>query len=727
MKEGALLAANSALKVVKDKFVGGFDRTEREKKSWFTVVDCCGIIGYCGPPGKEACPVLTSGVHLLQNRGYDSCGITTLSAGKRKAMTTTKFASRGTTSDSVDLLMEHAPARHKGHTMGIAHTRWATHGGKTDANAHPHEDYKNRISLVHNGTINNFQELKAELLAKKVAFQSETDSEVIANLIGVYLDEGNNFKDAVTKAVKRLTGTWGLLVMHKDDDKGFMCARHGSPLIIGASPCRKEVFVASEPLALATHTNEYVGLKDGDICYISVDKGIDHLETEGRSRRLIEVGVVEKDCAPYPHWTLKEIAEQPQALARALNFGARLNGRGDQSIKLGGLDLKEAKLANLKKLILSGCGTSLYAAIYGEQLFKYLEVFDAVQAVDAAEISSTSFPRPSEECAVLALSQSGETRDVVEALECAERLNVKTLSIVNQVGSLVARMTNCGVYLNAGREVAVASTKAFTSQVCVLALVAGWFAQHARIARAGTHSACAHCSQEPMVKPIVPANCSTQSAAPIASVEKSIGISGEKSGSSRGCTNGCAWQLKCERRLERLREALLRLPLTASQLLSLEPECKAVAQSLQNARSMFILGKGFAYPVALEGALKIKEISYVHAEGFAGGSLKHGPFALLDEGERTPVVMLIFDDVHKHHMITAAQQVRARGAKVIAITDDPAAVQGVAHETIVVPSNGVLTALGAAIPLQLIAYHMALARGINPDKPRGLAKTVTTI
>lgn len=323
-------------------------------------------------------------------------------------------------------------------------------------------------------------------------------------------------------------------------------------------------------------------------------------------------------------------------------------------------------MQKIKNLLISGCGTSYYAGLYGQLLMRWLDCFDSVDLVDSSEIDADSFQRPSNECAILAISQSGETRDVVQALNVAETLNVKRLSIVNQVGSLVARMSGCGVYLNAGREVAVASTKAFTSQVAVLGLLSIWFAQ-----------------------------------------------------------------LKEDRasRINQLADALHRLPVAAGQLVAMDSKMKQVATQIGNKSDMFILGKGFAYPVALEGALKIKEISYIHAEGFAGGQLKHGPFALIDEMTKTPVVLLIFNDQHVSAMVNAAQQVKSRGAEVIVITDDPTipGLDGIVDTQIVIPSNGPLTALGASIPLQLLAYHLAILKGINPDKPRGLAKTVTVM
>ncbi|CDJ53494.1 glucosamine--fructose-6-phosphate aminotransferase (isomerizing), putative [Eimeria brunetti] len=578
---------------------------------------CCGIVGYIGTGNVE--PVLMEGIEILQNRGYDSCGMTTI--GSDGQLITTKFASRGSTSDCIQLLKKEAPALHDGHHIGIAHTRWATHGAKTDTNAHPHMDWKKRISLVHNGTIDNFAQLKKDLIAKGCLFLTETDSEVIANLIGYKLDLGLSFEDAVAESVAQLQGTWGLCVIHKDFPDRIVLARNGSPLLVGSS--------------------------DGQLL-------------ESRDMHRIATETVETSPDPFPHWTLKEIFEQPQSLARALNYGGRIMAHGNR-VKLGGLDQNKDLLA-IRNLLLAGCGTSLYAGMYGEQLMQWLACFDQVRAIDATELEQHSLPK--HDAGILLLSQSGETLDTIRACQIADEHAVRKFSIVNSVGSLLARMTSCGVYLNAGREVAVASTKAFTSQVTVLALVSSWFWQNLR-------------SED------YPDRCNA------------------------------------------LLDALHRLPVYAGMTLNAHGACKRIAEKLKDAQTLFVLGKGFGYPVALEGALKIKEISYIHAEGFAGGALKHGPFALIDDKARTPVIMIVLGDQHAALMLNAAQQVKARGAYLLCVTDYPELVQDIADDYIVIPSNGPLTALLAAIPLQLLAYELSVARGINPDKPRGLAKTVT--
>jgi glucosamine--fructose-6-phosphate aminotransferase (isomerizing) len=354
--------------------------------------------------------------------------------------------------------------------------------------------------------------------------------------------------------------------------------------------------------------------------------------------------------------------EQPQAISRALNLGGRIDRDGQ--IKLGGLDQNAANMLSIRNLVMAACGTSYYASLYGAQLMRSLQAFDTVQPIDAAELSNDFLPRRAP--GVLLVSQSGETKDVHRALQLAQNVSVPTLSVVNAVGSLIARSTKCGVYTNAGREHAVASTKAFVTQVTVMALIAAWFSQ------------------------------------------------------KRSAAEGTGASL----RQTALVEALHDLPTYTRLALKTRDQMKSIAAKLTTKEHMFILGKGYAEPIAREGALKIKEITYTHAEGFPGGALKHGPFALIEEG--TPVVLLILDDQHAALMNTAVQEVRARGAYTIVITDNERIIDKKAvNELVKIPSNGPLTALLATVPLQLLAYELAVAKGISPDMPRNLAKSVT--
>lgn len=605
----------------------------------------CGIVGYVGkkPMARE---VLLAGLTILENRGYDSAGLATLSPSD--TIDVTKFASLGV-SDALAQLAAASQA-HNGRSIGIAHTRWATHGGKTDENAHPHTDMKKRVALVHNGVIENAGDIRRELEAKGIVFESETDTESIAQLLGAYLDEGLAMREALQKTIERLRGTWGLAVMHTGEPTHLYVARNGSPIVIGVG--KEQMFIASEPTAFAQYTKDYIALKDGEIVIVdalAADVNLERIETMPEEE-------IPTSPDPYPHWTIKEIFEQPEAMSRALNHGGRF--ADDLNVKLGGLDAQEETLLTIKHLVIAACGTSFHAGLYASQLMRDLHAFETVQVIDASELTDAHFAPQG--AGLLVISQSGETKDVHRALVRAQEKGIPAFSVVNRVRSLIARSTNCGVYLNAGYEHAVASTKAFTTQVTVLSLIAIWFAQH-----------------------------------------KEHGVQMRRT----------------------LIEELHRLPTLARQALRTEEACKALAEELKDATDLFVLGKGDAMSIAYEGALKIKEITYIHAEGYPGGALKHGPFALIAEG--TPIILTIFDDEHGHLMRTAAQEVRARGAKVIVITDRADFVKDVADTVLEIPNNGRFTALLSVLPLQLIAYHVAVLRGYNPDKPRNLAKAVT--
>jgi glucosamine--fructose-6-phosphate aminotransferase (isomerizing) len=647
----------------------------------------CGIIGVVGPPGQEhATPFLLEGLTILQNRGYDSAGISTIhQSGTDNSLSTTKMASIGA-SDSIDQLKKAAPDRHSGDTVGVAHTRWATHGAKTDENSHPHEDQSQTVAVVHNGTIENYAELKAELEKEGVVFKSQTDTEVIAQLIGRHLKNGGLLVDAVRNTVTRLRGTWGLAVMSRDEPDRIVVARHGSPLVIGLG--EKRAFVASEPIAFARHTRRFIRLHDGQIATVKADgSGIDLSQVEeapdSEPVELTPSGFFPGTKEKITTWLLKEIVEQPESTLRALAYGGRFTSDAS-GVKLGGLDASAFTLDSIKDMILTGCGTSLYGAMYGAKLMRWMGgPFRSVAAVDSAELVGEMLPVRGG--GMLCLSQSGETKDALRALELAEG-KMPRLSIVNKVGSAIASTTGCGVYLNAGRENSVASTKSFTSQVTVLGLVAAWFAQR-RIACSG---------------PSAPLDCASEMPA------ESVG--------------------EMTRRVHDLVQNLSSLPTLIGMTLQRNAQCRDLATRLKGTNHMFILGKGFAEPVALEAALKIKEVARVHAEGFSGGALKHGPFALLEPG--TPVILFVLNDQHGELMRVAAQETKARGAHNIVITDSPHLARGIAapEDTFLIPRNGPLTALLGVVPMQLLAFHMAHQNpliGLSLDTPRNLAKAVT--
>jgi len=630
--------------------------------------DCCGIAGVVGATG-DAREFLIEGLTILKNRGYDSAGIATISDKPSDGLTVTKYASVGENADGLNLVKERSLAS-KGHHIGIAHTRWATHGGKTDENAHPHLDTSGKIALVHNGTLNNANELRRELQSRGHKFSSQTDTEVIAKLIGETYDNmggSASVKEATEKAMTRCDGTWGLGIMCTDAPDELVVACNGSPLVIGIGADR--MFIASETSAFNRYTKNFISMKDGEI-------GVLHADGTTLDLGRMQVAPdqeVKLSPAPYSHWTLKECYEQPEAIGRALGFGGRLMA---DKITLGGLEKMAEKLATVDFLTLCACGTSLNAARYAEKLMKHLGSFDVVHSIDAAEVEPSDFPHDSSaaaKSAFLVVSQSGETKDVARVVNAAQEKDVTVLSVVNSVGSLIARLTKLGVYCNAGRENAVASTKAFTTQVTVLALIALWFR------------------------------------------ELKDRMNGTKVASAES---------------NNLRESLMRLPICFGMALKTREKCKQVAERLNGKDHCFVLGKGYGEPVAMEGALKIKEMCYLHAEGYSGGALKHGPFALIESDENgkngaTPIIMLIFDDDHAHHMRTAAEEVKARGADVIIITDKKSLAEGLDDDPLVIPSNGPLTALGAVLPIQLMSFELAMLRGINPDTPRNLAKAVT--
>eukprot|EP00485_Elphidium_margaritaceum_P008201 CAMPEP_0202686498 /NCGR_PEP_ID=MMETSP1385-20130828/2258_1 /ASSEMBLY_ACC=CAM_ASM_000861 /TAXON_ID=933848 /ORGANISM="Elphidium margaritaceum" /LENGTH=707 /DNA_ID=CAMNT_0049341083 /DNA_START=152 /DNA_END=2275 /DNA_ORIENTATION=- len=661
-------------------------------------VRACGIMGMVSDD-EYVVDYLLEGLTILQNRGYDSAGVATISApsSTSNGLSCTKYASRGSTSDSLDLLRSKCPQAHETDKCGIAHTRWATHGAKTDRNAHPHCDYKSRIAIVHNGTISNCAELKSELQKKGIVFQSETDTEVIANLIGFFLDEieANPDKyeqtapnthsiksDRALKSVQRddvatafelalnkLDGSWGLAMIANDTPSKIYAARNGSPLMIGLDLQNKRNFIASEHTAFAKYTRDYISLNEGEIAVITAD---DISIEDGKSRiqtvENFDIDEYKTSPAPFPTWTEKEIMEQPLAVSKALSYGARL--AYSDEVVLGGLASNIETLQKIRNLIITGCGTSLNAARYAKRLMEYLASFDVVQVVDSAEVVHDIFPRGCklrEATGILAISQSGETKDVLEALKIADSFNISAFSVVNSVGSAIARETNCGVYCYAGRENAVASTKAFTSQVTVLSLIAAWFAQMS-----------------------------------------------DRDGNKH--------------RKQLLINSLHKLhTYVGGAIHGTREQCLQIANEIRDAQHIFVLGKGFAESIAYEGALKIKEITYIHAEGYSGGALKHGPFALIDE--QVPVIMIILDDEHSKVMVCNAHEIEARGAQMIYITDNRELLTGLSQtdKIIEIPNNGPLTALLAVIPLQLIAYYLAQARGVDPDKPRNLAKAVTVV
>ncbi len=609
----------------------------------------CGIIGYTGP--KKAMPVLLRGLKLLEYRGYDSSGI---SLGDKGKIRTYKKAGKLA---EMEAILPSSPRE----TAGIGHTRWATHGGPTDLNAHPHVGSTGRVSIVHNGIIDNHVVLRRELESMGTVFASETDSEVIAQLVESALRENAEAgpEAAVLKALARLQGTFGLAVLFADYPGLVVGARNGSPLVLGIG--EGECFLASDPAAFGGAAREAVFLRDGEIAFLR--PGV--WETRDFRGARVESEAQPLDAAAHPgelgecpDWLLKEILEEPDAAARALGNGGRLL-RDLGTAKLGGLGLEPRELLGLERVVLFGMGSGLHAAMIGARLLEDWARMPAA-ALDASELRSSN-PIVDAGTLYVAVSQSGETADTIGAARELLTKGGRVVGVINAVGSTLARLCNGGVYVHAGAEISVATTKAFVNQALVLALLALLLGRMRALSL------------------------------------------------SRG---------------RQIVDALEAFPGLAAKALTLVPDIARIAQRVRGEASAFVVGRGPLYPAALEGALKLKELSYVHAEGLAAGSLKHGPLALVSEG--TPVYVLAFAGDSYDKTLIAASEVRARGGLLVLVTDvdDP---QAPFAERILLPNCGEdLAPILAVLPFQLLGRELALLLGRDVDRPRNLAKSVTT-
>ena len=630
----------------------------------------CGIIGYLG---ADAFPeTILQGLRLLQNRGYDSVGIGFIHDNELQCV---KYASTNTNNalDTVEAVIQQMPVAFESN-IAIGHTRWATHGKKTDINAHPHFDNSKKVAVVHNGIIENFKELRAELMAEGYTFLSQTDTEVISVLIGKYLCEYSTqdnkdppIQTAIQQAVARLMGTWALVIIHADFPHKIWITRNGSPLLLGIE--EDFVVVASEQIAFGNAIKNYIVLENHDIIEITwmeskeikcevishTDKEFEHY----KMNRKVDQGRVEvSPPAKYSHWMLKEIEEQGDAILRAMNNGGRIQPL--DSVKLGGLDGCKDSLDSIRHLILLGCGTSFHAGWWSLDIFKSLGIMDTVTIYDGAEFQETDIPRCGK-TGVILLSQSGETKDLHRCIQLAKNSGLMTIGVVNVPDSLIARETECGVYLNAGREVAVASTKSFTNQCVVLAMIAVWFAQQR-------------------------------------------GVSLEKR--------------------KRILTDLQKLPYQVKTVLEMAgKEIPAQIPHFRNTTSLFLLGKGSAEAVAKEGALKLKEIAYIHAEGYSSSALKHGAFALICE--RLPIIVLDIAEEHRSKNQNALEEILARNAYVLHITDTTVINKGDSLYSLQIPTNRTFGAILANIYIQLLSYYVAVDLDYSPDFPRNLAKVVT--
>jgi len=605
----------------------------------------CGIIGYIG--GKAATPFLLEGLKRMEYRGYDSAGVAVYDG----ASVVTRRAAGKIARLEAALLK--APVDG---TVGIGHTRWATHGPPTERNAHPHLSADGTVAVVHNGIIENATTLKAALQEAGYDFRSDTDTEVVAHLVQE-LYEGS-LEDAVIMALAKIEGTYGIAVVSSRDPGKIVAARKGSPLLLGIG--EHEHFVASDASAILAHTRQVVYLNDGDVAVIARD-GYRVLDVNAMplARRVDkidwEIGAIER--GGYAHFMLKEIFEQPQTVENTMRGRLILE---DGTSKLGGLNLTHEQLMAVDNIIITACGTSWHSALIGELLIE--ELCRIPVEVEYASEFRYRNPIVTDTTLCIVISQSGETADTLAAMREAKRRGARTLGLVNVVGSTIAREDDGGIYLHAGPEIGVASTKAFTSQVVALALFT------LKLAR------------------------------------------------KRG--------LSVVRGME-MAQALAALPAQIQQVLDHAEQIEQIAEEFKRAPNFLYLGRGVNFPVALEGALKLKEISYIHAEGYPAAEMKHGPIALIDE--MMPVVFVVPHDAVFDKVVSSIQEVKARKGNIIAITsrDEPALKGIVDYEFRIPETIDLLMPVLASIPLQLLAYYIAVKRGSNVDQPRNLAKSVT--
>ena len=617
----------------------------------------CGIFAFLGYDFDIE--KLYQNLLLLQNRGYDSAGMSSI---VNSNFLLHKYAS--TESKTAFELLKSYLHEYKTINNFISHVRYSCIGIPSDRNSHPHVDYTGKFSLVHNGIIENYNSLKNELLSNGVKFMSDTDSEVIVNLIGYYYSQKNKAdknkaRNAIERAIERLEGTWGLVIQCLDEPDKLFCIRHGSPLLIGLSD--NYAMAASEQSGFSNYVKNYISLNNQDMLELEKKDGKVVLNTV-KKYDLMKVRTEKFALTPdpFPHWTLKEIHEQAQASLRTMGMGSRI--QNDRQVKLGGLDSANKDIIDIENLIILGCGTSYHAGLYSLNLFKRISGFNTVQIFEGAEFTSFDIPK-SGKTGLLLLSQSGETKDLHRCVDIAKELGLIMIGVINVVDSNIARDVQCGVYLNAGKEVGVASTKCFTSQVIALSMIACWFSQKKNINEVG--------------------------------------------------------------RMEIIK-SLRKLPYDINTTIKdTNEECIKVAKYLTNYESSFLLGKGQNKAIAMEGALKIKELGYLNTNGYSTSSLKHGSYALISKG--FPTILLLSDDSMFKRNNSVGEELKSRQSFVITITDkdEDDYLRNIYDIIINIPKNEIFFGVLSNICLQLIAYNVALIKGNRVDTPRNLCKSVT--
>jgi glutamine---fructose-6-phosphate transaminase (isomerizing) len=608
----------------------------------------CGIVAYIGH--RQASPILMKGLERLEYRGYDSAGIALLNDGLKVYKV----------SDKVSALAEHIKNKDTHGTIGIGHTRWATHGEPNTLNAHPHLSQSQNMAIIHNGIIENYDVIKEELIRRGKTFQSETDSEVLINFIEFFQQSDNmSLEEAVRTALSKVVGAYAIVVISQQEPDKLIAARKGSPLVIGLG--ENEYFLASDATPIIEYAKNVIYLNDDNIAIISRDSfTIKTIENEIKkpSIQQLEMDLEALEKGGFEHFMLKEIFEQPNSVMDSMR--GRLNAAKGY-IKLGGIHDYINKLNNIKRVVFTACGTSWHAALIAEYLFEELARIPA--EVEYGSEFRYRNPILFDTDLIIAISQSGETADTLAAIELAKDKDSTVFGICNVVGSSIARATHAGVYTHAGPEIGVASTKAFTAQLAVLSMMALYI------------------------------------------------------GYQRGAISN-------KRYLQLISELEL-IPSKIQKILQLDKKIEEIAAKFKDASNSIYLGRGYNYPVALEGALKLKEISYIHAEGYPAAEMKHGPIALIDEN--MPVWVIATNTNHYEKIVSNIMEVKARKGEIFAVVKEgDTIISQLADHVIEIPATEeVFSPMLSVIPLQLLAYHAAVMRGCNVDQPRNLAKSVT--
>ncbi len=618
----------------------------------------CGIVGYIG--GADACPILVEGLKKLEYRGYDSAGVALVNGSGRLNV----YKTKGKVSNLESVAADKDCSGH----IGIAHTRWATHGEPSAANAHPHTSMSGDLALVHNGIIENYQVLREQLLGKGYKFKSDTDTEVLVHLIDYYRQRGDgDLVSAVCRALNDVIGAYAIAVIERRDPGHIVAARQSSPLVVGVGEDNRDFYIASDATPIAGYTDKVVYLEDGQIADIRAGEGLNIINLEHASCtydiKTVDLDITKLSKGGFDHFMLKEICDQPSCLADCMSgrLFADKQHPEDNHIVLSALRDYRERLVGAKHIIIVACGTSWHAGLIGKQLIEKM----CRKRVEVAYASEFRYGDPvlEPEDVVIAISQSGETADTLAAVRLAKEKGALIFGIVNGVGSSIARETDTGIYIHVGPEIGVASTKAFTGQVTVLAILA----------------------------------------------------------LALGHEQGTLGDDEYHRMIGELAE----IPQKMKEVLKQAPKIKEIARMFTYAHNFLYLGRGMNYPVALEGALKLKEISYIHAEGYPAAEMKHGPIALVDQD--MPIVFLATHHQLYDKIISNMQEVKSRKGRILAVvTEGDEKVKAIADDVIEVPEtlNAVVPLL-SVVPLQLLAYYVAVDKGLDVDMPRNLAKSVT--